>query len=204
MAKKAVSPSNETITKEQASKFADLLTTDLAKSDLPSEGTQRVLEQYGVALASDFIALVRERVEAEAKIIRHTVAVDGSLPPEAVIKATGRKQCINNDVVATMPRSEGDSVIIEFIPLEKRMNNEAVDQLLAEHGLIAVDLFALAAHNTADPDFATACPCFTHWQDAKGNWCFAAFYDWLDEQRVYVSRRQDAWSGRWWVAGVRK
>jgi hypothetical protein len=103
-----------------------------------------------------------------------------------------------------MPKGEGDTVAIEFILLEKRMNDEGVDAKLAEYGLVAVDPYALTALIAIEPDFASERPCFTHWKDADGNWCHAAFYDWSVERRVYVGRSARDWSVGWLAAGVRK
>ena len=201
MAKKAVSPS---ITKGQAGKFADLLTTALAKSGLPSDGTQRVREQHGAALAVAFIGLVSERVDATAKVICRTVAVDRTLSPEAAIAATGRRQYVTAGVLASMPPGEGETAVIEFIPLEKWMSDEKVDAKLAEYGLVAADPYALAAFSVVEPAFADDRPCFTHWQDADGKWCSAAFGVWGDERCVGVYQFSIDWSGRWWATGVRK
>lgn len=199
-----VSPSNEAITKGQAGKFADLLVAALVKSGLPSDSTQLVLEQYGATLATKFIKSVRDQVDGMSKIVRRTILVDRSLPPKDAISATGRKQYVTAEVLAVMPKGEGDTVVIEFIPLEKWMDDEAVDAKLAEHGLVAVDPYALAALNAVESDFATERPCFTHWKDASGKWCSAAFDDWSDGQNVYVRRGADGWGDDWWVAGVRK
>lgn len=202
MAKKAVSPSNDKpISKGQAGKFADLFVAALVKSDLPSEPTQLVLERRGAALSEKFLALVRDEVDALSKIIRRTVPVNRALSPEAAIAATGRRQFVAADAVATMPRGEGNVVTITFILLEKWMSDEVVDKLLSEHGLFAVDPFALAAYNATEPDFATKRPCFTHWRDDGGNWCCAA---WDCGRSVDVGRYSRGWYGGWWAAGVRK
>ncbi len=44
----------------------------------------------------------------------------------------------------------------------------------------------------------------THWKDAKGNWCYAAFSRWDGRRRVGVYRSDDDdWNVCWWFAGVR-
>lgn len=102
-----------------------------------------------------------------------------------------------------MPQGTDETATIEFIPLEKWLSDEAVDALLAQHGLSAVDPYALMALNAADSDFASSHPCFTHWRDTSGKWCYVAFDDWLDERRVDVCRHDDGWRDFWRVAGVR-
>ena len=201
----AVSPSNDkSLTKGQADKFADLFVDALVKSGLSSEPTQLALEQQGAALTAKFVQLVREQVDALSKITRRTVMVDRSLSPEAAIAATGRRQYVTADVLASMPKGTDETLIIEFIPLEKWMSDEAVDAKLAEYGLVTADPFALAAFNTVEPAFADDRPCFTHWRDAEGKWCDAAFYDWSGGRCVDVSRHEGDWGDGWWVAGVRK
>ena len=201
---RAVSPSEHTITKGQAGKFVDLLVEALVKSGLPRAETQQVLEHQGAALAAQFIALVQAKVDQVSKIVRRTAVVDRSLSPQAAISATGRRQYVTEVVLEAMPLGHGESVMLEFIRLGKWMNDEAVEDFLAEYGLVAADPFAVAAHNAVDPDFASKYPCFTHWQDENDKWCCAAFDDWVDERDVRVSRDDDGWSDVWWVAGVRK
>ncbi len=199
---RAVSPSNNSITKGQAGKFADLLVQALGKSGLPSAETQQVLEEQGASLAAQFIALVRTQVDMMSKFIRRTVPVDRTLLPEAAIIVTGRTQYVTASVVASMPNGVGDTADIVWIPLKKGMSNKAVVKKLAEFKLTPVDPFALAAHNEVEPDFAKDHPNFTLWQDAAGNWCYAAFYDWDDERYVDVYRVDSDWDDDWWVAAV--
>jgi hypothetical protein len=201
---RAVSPSENGITKGQAGKFADLIVAGFVKSGLPSAETQQVLERQGAALIAQFIALVQEKVDQASKIIRRTVPVDRSCSSQDAIADTGRRQNVAQNVLATMPQGEGETVTIEFIPLNKWMSDDEVDTRLAESGLVPADPFALLAFNAAEPDFASSRPCFTHWQDANGAWCYAAFYVWFDERGVGVSRGDYGWGDDWWVAGVRK
>lgn len=200
----AVSPSDDTITKGQSGKFSDLLAAALAKSGLPNTETQQVLEQQGANLTAQFIALVRGQVDAVSEIIRRSVPVDRDMSPEAAISATGRTQYVMADVVASMPQGVDDTAEIIWIPLKKRMSNEEVVKKLAGYEMILVDPIALSAHNALEPDFAAKQRNFTLWQDAEGNWCYAAFYDWSDVRFVRVTWHVLDWDGDWWVAAVRK
>jgi len=200
---KAVSPSDDLITKGQAGKFVDLLVSALFKSGLPSKETQLVLETQGAKLTGQFIALVQAQVYLVSKFVHRTVSVNRTLSPKAAIAATGRNQYLTDSVVASMPQGKGDTVDITFIPLKKWMDDKSIDKLLMEHGLVAVDPFALAACNAVEPDFTDKHLCFTHWQDTKGEWCYAAFDGSSDERRVRVHRYDSGWDRRWWVAGVR-
>ena len=91
-------------------------------------------------------------------------------------------------------------------------------------GLKPADPISVAAVNEADPAFADEKPHGTHWKDAKGKWCYAAFHrwdddgrhvlvnrydsDWLDRwgdgREVNICRSDDDWDDYWWFAGVRK
>jgi hypothetical protein len=103
-----------------------------------------------------------------------------------------------------MPQGVGDTSDIIWIPLKKGMENMQVVKKLAEYEMVPVDPFALAAHNAIEPDFATQRPNFTLWQDADGNWCYAAFNGWIGGRYVSVFQNDDHWSDDWWVAAVRK
>lgn len=143
---------------------------------------------------------------AVSKFIHRTVPVVRTLSPEAALLATSRTQYVNDSVVANMPKGAGDSAIMAFILLENWLDEKTVDQLLGDHGLVAADPFALAALNATEPYFANEHKCFTHWQNAKGEWCCAAFSIWDDERGVFVHQRtgDNGWGDGWWVAGVRK
>ena len=67
-------------------------------------------------------------------------------------------------------------------------------------------LFALLRIKSisADPAFADDHPNFTHWQDADGKWCYAAFRRWGGERCVRVDRDGGGWGDDWWVAGLRE
>ena len=203
MAKKTMTAS-ESITDGQIDAVMATIRAALTKnrSDFSGEAFQLALGLKNLGMI--LLAPLRTEVEKFSKIVRRTVTVDRALSPEAAIAATGRKQYVTAEVLAAMPKGEGDTVVIEFIPLEKWMNNEAVDDKFAEHGLVPVDPFALAAHNAAEPDFASERPCFTHWKNADGNWCYAAFLDWSGERGVNVLRDASGWRVGWWAAGVRK
>jgi hypothetical protein len=200
----AVSPSEKSITKGQAGKFADLLVAALVKSDLPSIETQQVLEQQSANLAAQFIALVRGEVDAVSEFIYRTVHVDRTLSPEAAVAATRRIQYVNTNVVASMPAGVGDTVNIIWVPFKKGASNKEVVKKLAEYEMILADPFALLAHNALEPDFAVKQPNLTLWQDADGNWCHATCHDSIAKRIVQVNRDYDDWKEDWWVAAVRK
>lgn len=200
---RVVTPSKP-ITKGQAGKFVDVAVDALVKSGLPSETTQQVLEDQGPALADEFVALVRKRVEAMSSIIVRRVKVNRSRGPRNTLDATGRKQYTDNKVVEAMPRGEGDEVDVHFFKLERFINDDYLEKEYELRGLKPADPYSQAAVNEADPAFADEHPNGTHWKDADGKWCFAAFDRWDDGRKLRVDRDDDDWGDFWWFAGVRK
>lgn len=197
-------PSVSTITTGQSAKFADLIIAALRKSGLPSEPTQKVLEDQGAALAHEVVALVRQRVEAISDLIVRHVSVNRSRSRQEAIRATNMAEYLDDGVVATMPQGEGDTAAVHFFKLDRYISDDDVEKEYALRGLKPADPYALAAVNEADPAFADEHPNCTHWKDAHGNWCYAAFDRWCDERSVDVYRSGDRWIDHWWFAGVGK
>ena len=200
---KVVTPS-KTITKGQASKFVDVFIDTLVKSRLPSEPTQQVLEEQGTAVAAECVAIVRKRADAISSVIVRRVPVNILRTAQQALDATGRKQCTDSDVVATMPKGAGGEVEVHFFKLDRYISDNDLEDEYASHGLKPVDPYSLAAVNEADPAFADEYPNSTHWKDAAGKWCFAAFRRWGVGRGLDVGRGDDVWSVSWWFAGVRK
>ena len=200
---KVVTPS-KTITKGQASKFVDVFIDTLVKSRLPSEPTQQVLEEQGTAVAAECVAIVRKRVDAISSVIVRRVPVNILRAAQQALDATGRKQYTDSDVVAAMPKGAGGEVEVHFFKLDRYISDNDLEDEYASHGLKPVDPYSLAAVNEADPAFADEYPNSTHWKDAAGKWCFAAFRRWGVGRGLDVGRGDDVWSVSWWFAGVRK
>ncbi len=208
----AVTPSEtNTITPGQIGKAQELLGAALRKSGLQSEPAQSVLETQGDSLVEEWLAAFRKRVEALADIIVRIVSVNRARKPNEMLDATGRVQYVDRDVVKTMPRGAGNDAEVHFFkprPEEYTrpgfMSDEDLDKAFERRGLKAADPYSVAAVNEDDPAFADDHPNATHWKDAAGKWCFAAFSRWYDERDVRVYRIDDDWGGRWWFAGVRK
>jgi len=202
---KVVSPSEvKPITPGQAGKFYDVFVAALCKSGLPSEPTQQVLEGQGNALAAEFVASVRKRVEMMSKLIVRRVKVNRNRTPQQVFDATGRKQYADSSVVEGMPRGEGEEVDVYFFPGGRYRSDAELEKEFDLYGL-KPDPYAHAAVNEADPAFADKYPNATHWKDADGKWCYAAFYRWDDGERyVNVYRDGSDWNDDWWFAGCRK
>lgn len=172
------------------------------RGDFGSDAVQQVLgvDNLGMELLTPF----RKRVEAvSSMIVRHT-KVNRSRFSQVVLDNTGRKQYVDSRVVGPMPRGYGEEVDVHFFKFDRFVSDDELDKEYELRGLKAADPYSLAAVNTDDPAFADEHPNGTHWKDADGNWCFAAFSRWGGERHVNVSRRGNDWGVRWWFAGVRK
>ena len=206
---KTMTPSDKPITKGQIGKFYDVFADALAKSGLRSEPTQLVLATHGADLAKQFVALVRKHVDAISNMIFHTVTVDRTRSPQQVLDATGRTQYTDKEVVASMSKTQAEEELFFFKPRPEAyrdglISDEALKREFDFLNLEPASPCSLAKANQDDPAFADEHPNGTHWKDAQGNWCFAAFDGWYGRRDVGVSRSVDDWHGRWWFAGVRK
>ena len=146
---------------------------------------------------------------AKTNLISRTVRVNRNRSPQEALDATCRAQYTDREVVDSMPRGEGDEVEVVFFKPDLSNNNGFIsdDDLENEfelRGLEPDDPYSVAAVNEADPDFAYQMPHGTHWKDAEGKWCYAAFSHWGGKREVYVNRRgSDIWDDDWCFAGVR-
>lgn len=204
----AVSPS-ASMTSGQITKLTDLLGAGLRKASLPSDVSQQVIESQGDAITKDFVRTFRKRVEAISKMVVRRATVNRTRKPQEALDATGRAQYTDRKVVDAMPKGEGDEVEVVFFKPDLSQRNGFIsdDDLEKEFelcGLKPADPISVAAVNEADPAFADEKPHGTHWKDAKGNWCYAAFGRWFGGRRVHVYHRDRGWSDDWWFAGVRK
>lgn len=201
MATKAITPSEKPITEGEIGKINELVAAKLRKSNLPSGLVQEILKTRGGELADKLVKDLQSMVEAISNLITRKVPVNRSLNGKAVLDATGRKQYINDEVVATMPQGEGDEAEVIFFNLGRYISDDDLDKEYEKRGLVPTDPFSLAAVNEADLEFADDHPNGTHWKDANGNWCYIAFGRW---RGVCVDRYGGEWGGDWWFAGRRK
>lgn len=164
-------------------------------TSLDGDAFQRALgvDNIGMELFAPF----RARVEAMGKIIVRRVKVDRNRSPLEAIQATKRAQYLNQDVVNTMPKGEGDEVDVHFVPTERYVSAAEVPAFLAQYGLVP-DPRAQAAVNEEDPTFANEHPNGTQWGDN----CCLTFFRWRGERYVDCYRFDDAWHDRWWLSGV--
>ena len=197
-------PSDETISAGQVGKIQEDLGAALRKSGLPREPVQQVIENQSAALNAELVAVVRKYVEMVSNIIVRRVPVNILRTAQQALDATGRKQYTDSDVVAAMPKGAGGEAEVHFFKLDRYISDNDLEDEYASRGLKPADPCSLAAVNEADPAFADEHPNGTHWKDAKGKWCFAAFDRWDDGRELSVDRYDNDWLDYWWFAGVRK
>ncbi|MFA6407852.1 MAG: hypothetical protein WCW36_00015 [Candidatus Paceibacterota bacterium] len=163
--------------------------------------------QWAIQNTEDAIRLFAEAVKNRASsvhamafpegTIKRHVRVDRTRTPQKVIDATGRKQYVDKDVLATMPIGEGEEVDVHFVPTKRFVPAKDVPAFLAQYGLVP-DPRATAAVNEADSAFADAYPNCTQWGDN----CYLTFDRWDDERRVCCDRSGHDWDDYWFLAGV--
>lgn len=206
----SMTPSVAGMTDGQIDKAADVFRALLRKhrAEFSSEATQHALgtNDLGPALLAAF----RKHVEAFSNMITRHITVNRTRSPQDAIAATGRNQYVDKNVLATMPQGEGDEADVIFFKPGHYVSDADLEKEYALRGLVPADPYALTAVNEADPAFSDEHPNGTHWKDADGRWCYAAFRRWFDDRRVDdgrsvgVGRKGNGWSDGWWFAGRRK
>lgn len=151
-----------------------------------------------------------DQVRSEmANTIVRSFKVDRTRTPQAALDATGRKQYVNGDIVATMPTkglAEGEMVFFKPDP-SSYVNGLISDAALAkefELRELDPDPLAQAAINEADPAFAKDHPNGCHWPLEGGGYGFLTFGAWYDGRGVSCDRHDGVWRGGWVFGGVRK
>lgn len=119
-----------------------------------------------------------------------------------LLDKTGRRQYVDKDVLATAPSGNGT---LEFFIVGKYVSDDKLEKEYESRDLVPAPLNILLEEDIKSHDvFDEKKFVATHWKDAKGNWCYAAFFRWFDKREVSVRRNDDDWGGIWWFAGVRK
>ena len=204
---KPMTASEKSITDGQIENLVDKFRAALRKhrTEIPSEVAQQVL---GIeSIGRDMYSIVRTRVEALSTMVVRTASVDRSRTPQQVLAATNRKQYVTDSAVASLPRGTSETAETVFFKLNLKsgwISDEDLDKEYSSRGLEPEYPDSLAAINEADPSFADDRPNCTHWKDAGGKWCYAAFDRWDDERDVGVYRDGHGWNDGWWFAGRRK
>lgn len=123
--------------------------------------------------------------------------------PKTIKEIYTGKLYADEAVLAAAPRNRVQDELV-FFNIGKYITDDELEKEYESRGLVPADIYALAnweSENQNDPRQYFA----THWKDAEGKWCYAAFYRWYDGRRdVDVNQYASDWSGRWVFAGVRK
>jgi hypothetical protein len=144
-------------------------------------------------------------------VIRRRVKVNRCKPPRDVLRDTGRRLYTNDEVVATMPRGEGDEVeVILFLPelweytRPGYMSNEDIEKCFERRGLKSADPYSVSAMNRDDTALADEYPHGIQWKDTRGYWCFAWFDCYHGNRDMLVGCDCHGWHDRRWYAGLHK
>jgi hypothetical protein len=198
-----MTPSVETISIGQIGKIHELLDSALRKSNIPREGTQKVLEDQGGALVDDFVSSLRKRAEAASEMIVRHFKIDRTKSKKEMIHSLGRREYVENDVLATMPIEGPDEGDLYFFPAKRFI---PVNELAREFEIRGLTPHPLAQMqvNIDDPSFADDYPNGVQWQDSKKRFSYATFDRWGGGREVLVNSSGLDWDDRWWFGGVRK
>ena len=150
------------------------------------------------------VAAVRRRVELTSKMAVRRVRVDRSRTPEQALEATGRRPLTDYRAMNAMPAGEREEVEVVFFNLGRLVSDEELEKQYELRGLRPADPYSLAAVNETDASFADNRPNSTHWLDAKGNWCYAAFSRWKGMRSVELIQSSRDWADFWWFGGLYK
>lgn len=194
-----------TMTDRQIERAVEIFRAQLRKhaAELPSDAVQHVFGQP--ELGSEWLAVLRTRVEAVSNLVVRTAKVNRTRKAQAALDATSHRQYTDQKVVDAMPNGEGEEAEVVFFNLDRYVSDVDLDKEYELRGLKPADPYSLAAVNEADPAFADQKPNATHWKDFNGKWCYVAFGRWGGGGRfVDVGRGGDGWNGPWWFAGLRK
>lgn len=199
----ATTPSTELASREQIGKVQDLFGAELVKANHPKNAFQMMLEKRGKDLAGELAAVVAKFVAMVANlVVRVVTGIRRDRTPREALEATGRQLYVNDDVVASMPKGEGEFAELAYYKPDRYFSsNQAALDGLAEDGWEPVDdPVAVIADMEANPAFADDRPVAVLWKDAQGRICWMVFLRWYDERHVGVYRYDSAWDERWWFA----
>ncbi len=188
-----------TATEGQGEKFHGLFVDAVRKSGLPRKGTQLVLEEEGPELVKECLDSLRRRVEWRADMIVRHFKVDRTKTRQQMLDATGRKQYVDKNMLATMPTDGPEEGDLYFFPLKRFVPISEVAAELESRGFV-IDPVAQMQVNADDPAFADEHPNGVQW----GSDSYAAFYHWHDGRGASVVRDGSGWDGSWWLCGRRK
>lgn len=120
---------------------------------------------------------------------------------EQAIKATGRTQYIDKDVLKTASKLTGRK--IEFFTVNKYFTCKKLEEEYASRNLIPASIEDICRFDVTQKDeMDNKKYVATQWKDKDGNFCYAAFDRWIGGRYVSVHRRVNDWRDGWTFAGV--
>ena len=164
------------ITLGQVGKLQEVIGAALRKSDFPQEVVQRILETQGSSVTSEWISVLKKRVDAQCELVRLQVSVDRSRSARVALEATRCELSFSESVAKAMPRSEGEEVELVLFQPGRYMYDDELETEYELRGLVPADPYSLAAAVEADLTLLDRYrPLITHWRDAKNKWCSVTF-----------------------------
>lgn len=160
-------------------------------------------ENIGMIMFTLFLELTRKLTQIVVRLVR---GINRECTPQQAVDtvvATGRTPYINSEVVATIPRGEGDEAKFAYVELGKYCDsNAAAMARVAELGYEPYnDVRAVIEDLRQHPDLADDNkPIVCFWTDTQGRIYWIAFSRWYDERNVCVDRDGDVWFEDWRVA----
>ena len=125
--------------------------------------------------------------------------------PMEAIKATGRNQFLNDEVVKNMPMcvEYGDNVSLEVFKPGKYQTPKQIDEWYEREGLVP-DPIALLKHLEDNPEATDGKYLAVQWKNKDGSYCYLALDDWSGGRGVNVGQRSGDWTDNWSFVGLRK
>lgn len=200
------------ITEGQIGKICELLSSRirLRKDDkvkIPSELVQYVLHRKGPILVNKMTDYLVEMIkELNTEIIRK-VKVNREQSPGDALRARARTlyNWNGNSFITEMPKGKGQNALVFFFKLNRRIDDEALEEEYKIRGLVPADPYSLAAVNADDADwnFSKKYRNVTHWKNNKSEWCSIIFsQQYVSEDRADTNRGNRTYSENIWFAGM--
>lgn len=197
------------LTEPQINKLGDAFTAALRKvspfSDEAHDMIENFWDQVKAEVEAANVEAINRILDRKRNTITFKVRVKRGRTGRQVFADTGRVQYVTGSVADSAPLIPGDGydeVEFRFWRVGRRLKDSEVAAERVKYG-VTQDLEAQAQVNADHPEFADKHPNGDSWQDADGNWCYAYFDRFLDDERdVSVDRSGLDWRPYTWVGGA--
>lgn len=132
----------------------------------------------------------------------HITKIKKGINIEKLLKKENINLYKNDSVFISIPT--GISEEIEYFKLDRYITDNELEEEYESRGLSPVSPYSLILSRINNPEIEKLEYTATHWKDADGKWCFAAFGRRGVERYLRVFRLDYDWHDFWWFAGVRK